>query len=796
AEVTFQWSSDRQTGDGVFQPVPTANLLAAKRTSEQVANPLGPGADPFVTRWQGNYYMLNTTGGNVRMERAEKLEHIHSSDSQSSSLVVWDPPGGLSYSGQIWAPELHRLDGKWYIYVAASDGNNFNHRMHVLERDDADPFGQFVYKGQIATGNAGQGVGSWAIDGTVLTWQGTDYFIWSGWPNPVNPSNPEGTQNLYIAQMSNPWTITGPQVLISSATYSWELAAGGGGPRINEGPQVLVDDDHLHIIYSANGYWMKQYLLGRLTYNGVGSLLDASSWQKSPTPAFQQSGDIVGTGHASFTTSPDGTENWIVYHAHANSTVFQEDRVIHIQPFEFNANGAPDLGAPLPVTTPLPAPSGTPDAERPFVVGDFDADGEVDAQDLGVWQGQFGVTLIAGASADYDGSGLVTGQDFLAWQRSYAPPIVADPTVAYWRHEEGVSGGLIPAGPNRVVDSSGSGNDMQTFAPDFTSATYSTSVSPVPLRSGAANTLSLDFGPGGDDSGKNDDNYTVGKGIESEAFAALTVELAFNLNAVTGYQNLLGKDGKPTSSPVAPLQIKVRGDDFPNNVSNQLFVEWIDGDGDVHFLASGSSMTASTWNHVSFVLTATTAELYLAGESGEYQLVDATYGNDFAGPSGEVLIDSSGAFTVGRGMFNGNAADWSDALIDEVRISNAALQADEFLFAPVPAVGQSLLSSTSEPQPRGEIGWVALAGSSLAQARYGDRELTAWRDEAFSEFAKPPVDSSPLAPVQLPQSELSPVADLGEIRTALADDAGELPATDAELAFDGISSSRDGHPLR
>jgi hypothetical protein len=60
----------------------------------------------------------------------------------------------------------------------------------------------------------------------------------------------------------------------------------------------------LHVIYSANGYWMDEYLLGSITYDGVGSLLDASSWQKSSGHVFQQAGDIVDTGHASFTTSP------------------------------------------------------------------------------------------------------------------------------------------------------------------------------------------------------------------------------------------------------------------------------------------------------------------------------------------------------------------------------------------------------------------------------------------------------------------------------------------------------------
>ena len=237
---------------------------------------------------------------------------------------------------------------------------------------------------------------------------------------------------------------------------------------------------------------------------------------------------------------------------------------------------------------------------------------------------------------------------------------------------------------------------MRTFNPSFSSATYTSAVSPVPLRSGLQNNLSLDFGPGGDDAALNDDNYTEGKPINSQQFNALTVELAFNMNSVGGFQTLVGKDGKPTSSAVAPLQIKVRGDNFPDGINNELFVEWIDGDGDVHYLASGFSITTGNWNHVAFVLTATEAQLYMMGESGDYGLVDSIVGDDFAGPAGQVLINSTGNFTVGRGMFNNAATDWSDAYIDEVRISDRALSMAEFLFAPAGTVSAALVSTESQ----------------------------------------------------------------------------------------------------
>lgn len=670
AEIDLKWSSASQTGVGTFVVVPDSHLRASRAATLQFNNPLGPGADPFVIYHDGYYYMVNTTGNNVRMERAARLEDIHISNPNSSSTVVWTPPPGTHYSEQIWAPELFWLDGKWYIYVAASDGNNATHRMHVLERDDPNPMGPFTYKGQLNTVR-------WAIDGTVLEWEGQLYHIWSGWPGAT-----DGQQNLYIAEMSNPWTISSNRVLLSSPTFAWEKH----GLALNEGPQVLIHEGKLHIIYSGSAYWQHEYALGRLTYDGVGPIMSAASWQKAPNPVFKQAGDIVGTGHASFATSPDGTENWIVYHAHHDRNNWRDDRDIYIQQFDFDANGNPVFGSPVPADTPLDVPSGPADAERPFVEGDFDASGTVGSADLVVWQQQYGSKVFPGISADGSANGVVDGRDFLIWQRNVTTVTVPDSTVAYWRHEEGAAGMHVAAGSNSVHDSSGSGNHMQTFLAGATSATYTTAVSPLPLRSGRANDLALDFGPGGDNPGRNDDNFTTGKPLNSKLFTEMTVELAFNMGSVNGFQTLLGKDGKPTTSPVAPLQIKVRGDAFPNDIENQLFVEWIDGDGDVHFLSSGFPMTTGNWNHVAFVLTATDAALYLAGETGDYMLVSSISGGDFAGPAGEVLINTTGNFTVGRGMFNDNPADWSNALIDEVRISDRALEATEFLFDPLETV--------------------------------------------------------------------------------------------------------------
>ncbi len=668
ARVSLSWSGEGQTA-GVVEAVPAQNLRAAKPTELTFTNPLGPGQDPFVTLWNGSYLHVRSSGRSVYIDKAGALEDIHPSNPASSSVTAWTAPNGTNYSEQIWAPELHQINGKWYIYVAASDGDNATHRMYVLERDDPNPMGAYVFRGQLAAATD-----RWAIDGTVLDCNGQLYFIWSGWAGAT-----DGEQNLYIAEMSDPLTISGERHLIATPDYAWERH----GLAINEGPQVLIHDGKLHIIYSGSAYWRHEYALGRLTYDGVGSLLDRASWQKSQTPVFQQSGDIVGTGHASFTTSPDGSQNWIVYHAHHDANNFQDDRDIYLQTFTFTAAGLPVFGPPIAASIPQTVPRGTPDPERPFLVGDFDASGAVDQADYEVWRLSFGMAVAPGVSADANRNGVIDAGDYSVWRDSVGVvPPEQDPTVAYWRHEERAGGQLVIGGPDSVIDSSGEGNHMRTFDPSFSAATYSTIVSPLPLRSGMANTRSLDFGPGGDGAGRNDDNYTDGKPINTGAFEALTVELAFRMDSLSGFQSLFGKDGAPVSSPVAPLQIKVRGDNFPGGVDNQLFVEWIDGDGDIHFLASGFSITTGVWNHIAFVLEDDSAQLFIAGETGAYQIVDAIDGADFSGPSGEVLYVTNSNFTVGRGAYNGSAADWADARIDEVRISAAALQPNEFLFVP------------------------------------------------------------------------------------------------------------------
>jgi len=59
----------------------------------------------------------------------------------------------------------------------------------------------------------------WAIDATRFEQDSRRFMVWSGWEGEVNVA-----QHLYIAELSDPWTVMGPRVRISSPEFPWETS--------------------------------------------------------------------------------------------------------------------------------------------------------------------------------------------------------------------------------------------------------------------------------------------------------------------------------------------------------------------------------------------------------------------------------------------------------------------------------------------------------------------------------------------------------------------------------------------
>ncbi len=331
-----------------------------------LVNPLLPsGADPWVTYREGFYYLMHTTGNGLKIWRTARIADV----ARGESKVIWTAPVSGPYSRDIWAPELHYLRGKWYVYFAADGGSNASHRIYVMECEGENPLaGEWHMKGKLADASD-----AWAIDPTILQDGSRLFLIWSGWEAAVN-----GTQNLYIAELSDPWTLKSPRVKISSPEYPWEKVGDLTARRdpeenpganlidpvhveVNEGPEILRHGDDLFLIYSAGGCWTDYYSLGMLRARAGTDLLNPASWKKNALPVFWQSprAHAFGPGHGSFFQSPDGTEDWMVYHA--NSEKGQgcgRNRSPRAQRFTWNADGTPDFGRPVAAGVPIAEPSG------------------------------------------------------------------------------------------------------------------------------------------------------------------------------------------------------------------------------------------------------------------------------------------------------------------------------------------------------------------------------------------------------------------------------------------------------
>ncbi len=331
----------------------TFNALA--QSGQTFKNPLlSSGADPWCIYKYGYYYYTNTTGRNITIWKTTSIADLKNAPKK----IVFTPPATGPYSKEIWAPEIHYLNNKWYIYFAADSGANPGHRLWVLENASKDPMkGTWAVKGKLTTPDD-----KWSIDGSVYQHRGKLYLVWSGWEGDEN-----GEQNIYMARMKNPWTVTGERVLISTPELDWETHGDLNNPNdvrhvdVNEGPQILANKNKLFLIYSASGCWTDYYALGMLTASAGSDLMNPASWKKSAQPVFVQSAKnkVYAPGHNSFFRSPNGKESWILYHANGNpGEGCGNKRSPRAQRFTWNADGSPQFGEPVSTETLLNIPSG------------------------------------------------------------------------------------------------------------------------------------------------------------------------------------------------------------------------------------------------------------------------------------------------------------------------------------------------------------------------------------------------------------------------------------------------------
>jgi GH43 family beta-xylosidase len=317
------------TGDSLIRVL---SPDGSSTTSCTFTNPVATGdsPDPQVMYKDGYYYGCHTTGGDVRIYKSETLQDIF----HSPSAVVW---GGKQ---DVWAPEIHFLNGKWYVYTSYKMDSLWLNIV-VLEGTSGDAQGVYTEKARLTS------IGP-AIDPSV--WQDSaDNQIYIAYSKFSRISG----QEIWISKMSNPYTLQGKPVRLSYPEYDWEKQSGS----VNEGPSFLKHGSKLHIIYSASQCHYENYCLGMLTAESGSNYMDTTSWKKSDKPVFQKYpvNGVYAVGHHCCIQTPGG-EWWLVYHGkYESNRNGQASRDARMQPFTFNGD-MPVFGVPVRTGEPVTCP--------------------------------------------------------------------------------------------------------------------------------------------------------------------------------------------------------------------------------------------------------------------------------------------------------------------------------------------------------------------------------------------------------------------------------------------------------
>ena len=365
---------------------------AAQVTS--YSNPLYQGEDPWAIYRNGYYYVCTSGPVNPTAVYVSKSRTLLD---RGPKIKVWEDADNYH---RVFAPELHYINGKWYIYLCAdASSRSWAHHAVVLEGSTGDPQDGFINRGILFTGDVNGNFQ--ANDFTVLTYNSQLYAFWGS----LNDAYVNG---VVMAPMASPTSIT---------AYRREIGL------MAEGPRAIIRNNKIIMTGAAGAFASKSYCIIAVLYNGTGSIQDRANWTSLGT-LFSTTTDVWGPSRASYTVSADSTEYWMMYH----SKIFNADdngmRQVNIKKFTFKTDDTPDFGTPPGPSAVVAKPSGDPGTGT-------------------VYQAE-SAALTGGAAANssrsnYTGSGYVDG--FTAAGASATFTVQAPDSGNYWvtlRYANGV----------------------------------------------------------------------------------------------------------------------------------------------------------------------------------------------------------------------------------------------------------------------------------------------------------------------------------------------------------------------
>lgn len=298
--------------------------------------------DPYVLKTaQGEYYMYCTSATNgFYCWKSGDLVHW----GEKKMCYIRRPDAWCTAC--FWAPEVICADHRYYMfYTAKNQAGSLRIGLAVSTAPDG-PFEDVKNEPLFDFGYA-------AIDANVFTDDDQKSYLYYSRDCSENRDGNLKKSEIYGVSLSADLLSTkGEAVKLLTPEQPWEKAS--GDTWWNEGPEMIKHNGRYYLTYSANFFASPSYSLGyAVSDTPLGPFQKA---QENPLLTSGERQDVSGTGHHSFTYSPDGTQLWAVYHSHTDLANPSGDRKVNIDRAGFTPDGKLFLCGPT--TTPQPAPSG------------------------------------------------------------------------------------------------------------------------------------------------------------------------------------------------------------------------------------------------------------------------------------------------------------------------------------------------------------------------------------------------------------------------------------------------------
>ncbi|MBQ2760256.1 MAG: family 43 glycosylhydrolase [Clostridia bacterium] len=270
-------------------------------------------ADPYIVKAaDGFYYFTASYPAFMSAENGYDRIILRKSETVSGlknaeEYTIWKAHESGVMSRHIWAPEMHLINGIWYIFFAAAEKEDvWKIRPFVLKCKGSNPIeDEWEELGQMqATKEDNLSFTNFSLDMTYFEHNGKHFVIWaqilessSLLMAEINPAEPNRLISL-------PIVLTKPE-------YDWEKIRFS----VNEGASVLKKDGKVYVFFSASGTGA-EYCIGLLLADTDADLMNTESWTKRTTPVLSTADleNEAGPGHNCFVTDENGRV-LLVYHA-------------------------------------------------------------------------------------------------------------------------------------------------------------------------------------------------------------------------------------------------------------------------------------------------------------------------------------------------------------------------------------------------------------------------------------------------------------------------------------------------